>query len=120
LVIFYDGKVDYCKVTANDSEMTPMMRTTKSEFDMIRANKGWQQLKDKQKEKEVVNLFKIKGQSLQICAIYCGDNVQWATMIGDISQNWSTTLRTTFEDQWGDNLEEDYNTAFSMFDGNIE
>ena len=46
-------------------------------------------------------------------------HVQWTKMI-DVPQNWSTTLRTIFKDQWSGNLEEDTNTAFSMFDGNIE
>jgi hypothetical protein len=112
--------VDYCKVTANDSEIIPMIRTTKLEFDMIRANNGWLQLKDKQEQKGLVKLYNIKGLSFRICTIYRGDNVQWTTMIDDIPQSWSTTSRTSFKDRWGDNLEEDYNTAFSMFDGNIE
>ena len=55
-----------------------------------------------------------------ICAIYYGDNVQWTTIIEVIPENWSTTSRTTFEDQWRHNLEEEINTAFSMFGGNIE
>jgi hypothetical protein len=41
-------------------------------------------------------------------------------MIEAIPQTWSTTLRTTFEDQWKDNLEEDINNASSMFGRNIE
>jgi hypothetical protein len=40
-------------------------------------------------------------------------------VIEDVPQNWSTKLRTIFDDQWSGNLEEDINTAFSMFDGNI-
>lgn len=45
-----------------------------------------------------------------------GDNIQWTKMIEDFSQYWSTTLRTTFEDQWSGYLE-NVNSAFSMFDG---
>jgi hypothetical protein len=70
--------------------------------------------------KGLAKLYKVRGQSFGVCAVYCGDNVQWTKMIEDVPQNWSTTLRTIFEDQWSGNLEEDINTAFSMFDGNIE
>lgn len=38
MAIFYDEKVDYCKLTTDDSEISPMIRTTKSEFDAISAN----------------------------------------------------------------------------------
>jgi Zn-finger domain-containing protein len=123
LVIFFDDKVDYCEITTDNSEISPMIRTTKSEFNTIKENNGWIELKDKQEQKQIeglVKLYKVRGQSFGICAIYSGDNVQWTTTIDDIPQNWSTTLRTTFGDQWKDNLEEDINTAFSMFAGNIE
>ncbi len=70
--------------------------------------------------KWLVKLYKVRGQSFGVCAVYCGDNVQWTKMIEDVPQNWSTTLRTIFEDQWSGNLEEDINTAFPVFDGNIE
>jgi hypothetical protein len=40
MVIFYDDKVDYCKVTTDDSEINPVIRTTRSEFDAIR-DKQW-------------------------------------------------------------------------------
>lgn len=33
MVIFYDDKVDNFRVTTEDSEISPMIRTTKSEFD---------------------------------------------------------------------------------------
>jgi hypothetical protein len=123
LVIFFDYKVDYCEITTDNSEISPMMRTTKSEFNTIKENNGWIELKDKHEQKQIeglVKLYKVRGQSFGICAIYCGDNVQWTITTDDIPQNWSTTSRTTFEDQWKDNLEEDINTAFSMFAGNIE
>ena len=123
MVIFYDEKVDYCKVTTDDSEIGPMIRTTKSEFDTIRANNGWMDLNDNQEQNRMeglVKLYKVREQVFGICPIYCGANVQWTETIEDIPQNWSTTLRTTFEDQWKDNLEEDVNTASSMFGGNIE
>jgi hypothetical protein len=123
LVIFSDDKVDYCEITTDNSEISPMMRTTKSEFNTIKENNGWIELKDKHEQKQIeglVKLYKVRGQSFGICAIYCGDNVRWTTTTDDIPQNWSTTLRTTFEDQWKDNLEEDINTVFSMFAGNIE
>ena len=87
------------------------------------ANSGWLVLEDKQEQKQtkgLVKLYKVRGQSFGVCAVYCGDNVQWTKMIEDVPQNWSTTLRTIFEDQWSGNLEEDINTAFPMFDGNIE
>ena len=100
-----------------------MIRTTKSEFETIRGNSGWLELEDKQEQKQMkglVKLYKVRGQSFGVCAVYCGDNVQWTKMIEDVPQNWSTTLRTIFEDQWSGNLEEDINTAFPVFDGNIE
>jgi hypothetical protein len=53
MVIFYDDKVDYCRVTTDDSEISPMIRTTKSEFDTIRANSGWLELEDKQEQKQM-------------------------------------------------------------------
>jgi len=87
------------------------------------ANSGWLELEDKQEQKQMkglVKLYKVRGQSFGVCAVYCGDNVQWTKMIEDVPQNWSTTLRTIFEDQWSGNLEEDINTAFPVFDGNIE
>ncbi|PWU78970.1 MAG: hypothetical protein DLM72_19760 [Candidatus Nitrosopolaris wilkensis] len=95
----------------------PMIRTTKSEFETIGANSGWLELEDKQEQKQMkglVKLSKVRGQSFGVCAAYCGDNVQWTKMIEDVPQNWSTTLRTFFEDQWSGNLEEDINTAFPM------
>lgn len=70
--------------------------------------------------KRLVKSYKVRGQSFGVCAIYCGDNVQWTKMIEDVPQNWSTTLTIIFEDKWSGSLEEDTNTAFSMFDGNIE
>jgi hypothetical protein len=70
--------------------------------------------------KGLVKLYKVRGRSFGVCAVDCGDNVQWTKLIEDVPQNWSTTLRTIFEDQWSGNLEEDINTAFPVFDGNIE
>jgi hypothetical protein len=57
-----------------------MIRTTKTEFDAIKANSGWIELDDKQEQKQVegvVRLYKVRGQSFGICAIYCGGDVQW-------------------------------------------
>lgn len=101
MVIFYDDKVDYYRVTTDDSEISPMIRTMKSEFETIRANSGWLELEDKQEQKQMkglVKLYKVRGQSFGVCAVYCGDNVQRTKMIEDVPQNWSTTLRTIFED----------------------
>jgi hypothetical protein len=44
MVISYDDKVDYCRVTTDDSEISPTIRTTKSEFETLRANSGWLEL----------------------------------------------------------------------------
>jgi hypothetical protein len=123
LVIFYDEKVDYCKVTNDDSEIGSMISTTKSEFDTIRSNNGWMDLNDNEERKRMeglVKLYKVREQALGIRAIYCGASVQWTKMIEAVPQIWSTTLRTTFEDQWKDNLEEDINNASSMFGRNME
>lgn len=100
-----------------------MIRTTKSEFETIRVNSGWLELEDKQEQKQMkglVKLYKVRGQSFGVCAVYCGDNVQWTKMIEDVPQNSSTTLRTIFADQWSGNLEGVINTAFQVFNGNIE
>jgi hypothetical protein len=40
-------------------------------------------------------------------------------MIEDIPQNWSKTSKQSFEAQW-DKLEDDNNTAFTMFGGLIQ
>lgn len=53
----------------------PMIRTTKSEFETIRANSGWLELEDKQEQKQMkglVKLSKVRGQSFGVCAAYCG------------------------------------------------
>lgn len=84
---------------------------------------NWIEMKDNIEQKQLeglLKLYKVREQSFGICAIYYGDNVQWTTIIEVIPENWSTTSRTTFEDQWRHNLEEEINTAFSMFGGNIE
>jgi hypothetical protein len=107
LVIFYDEKVDYCKVTNDDSEIGSMIRTTKSEFDTIRSNNGWMDLNDNEERKRMeglVKLYKVREQALGICAIYCGANVQWTKMIEAVPQIWSTHI----------------NNASSMFGRNIE
>jgi DNA photolyase-like FAD binding protein len=49
-----------------------MIRTTKTEFDAIKANSGWIELDDKQEQKQVegvVRLYKVRGQSFGICRI---------------------------------------------------
>ena len=115
MAIFYDEKVDYCKLTTDDSEISPMIRTTKSEFDAISANSDWIEMKDNIEQKQLeglLKLYKVREQSFGICAIYYGDNVQWTTIIEVIPENWSTTSRTTFEDQWRHNLEEENQYCF--------
>jgi hypothetical protein len=59
MVIFYDDKFDYCKVTTDDSEISPVIRTTRSEFDAIRTNSGWLELEDKQEQKQMKGLVKL-------------------------------------------------------------
>jgi hypothetical protein len=41
-------------------------------------------------------------------------------MIEDIPRDWSKTSKQSFEAQWGDKLEDDNNTAFTMFGGLIQ
>ena len=123
LVIFYNDRVDYCKVTSDGSQIEPMLRTTRKDFESFSANQAWRELNTVQKQEQMkglVRLYKVKGQSFRICAISSGDDLQWAIIIEDIPQNWFKTSKKSFEDQWRDKLEDDVNTAFTMFGGMIE
>lgn len=123
LVISYNNRVDYCKVTSDGSQMEPMIRTTRTDFQIFSANQNWIELSNAQKQvlmKGLIKLYKVKGQTYRICAISSGDDLQWAIMIEDIPRDWSKTSKQSFEDQWGDKLEDDNNTAFTMFGGMIQ
>jgi hypothetical protein len=100
-----------------------MLRTTRKDFESFSANQAWRELNTVQKQEQMkglVRLYKVKGQSFRICAISSGDDLQWAIIIEDIPQNWFKTSKKSFEDQWRDKLEDDVNTAFTMFGGMIE
>ena len=44
LVIFYNDRVDYCKVTSDGSQIEPMLRTTRKDFESFSANQAWREL----------------------------------------------------------------------------
>jgi len=122
LVVSYDNHIDYCKVNRDGLQIEPMIKTTRTDFESLRANQNWKELKDIHKQelmRGLVKLYKVKGQSYRICTISSGDNVQWTIMVEDIPQDWSKTSKKSFEDQWRDELEDDMNAAFTMFGGEI-
>src|SRR5437016_4268063 len=84
LISSYNDRVDYCKVTSDGSQIEPMLRTTRMEFESFSANQTWRELNNVQKQEQMkglVRLYKVKGQSYRICAISSGDDLQWAIII---------------------------------------
>ena len=113
LVIPYNNRVDYCKVSSDGSQTEPTIRTTKADFQIFRANQNWVELNNVHRQEQMkglVKLYKIKGESNRICAIHSGGYVQWSITIEGVPQNWLKTSNQSFEGQWKDKLEEDVMT----------
>jgi hypothetical protein len=69
LVISYNNDVDYCKVTKDSSQIEPLIRTNRTEFQIFSAKQNRMELSNAQKQEQMkgfVKLYKVTPIQLQV------------------------------------------------------